>query len=137
MSVDDDLIADDELLYRRVSKRSKWYNPDTDALHPQAFAPHKTSDETGISVYRAKYKSAEEASRRTPGEWYYVVVLCAGDVRREGLAIVPRPQPDDPGHAELPELNAGNYKSDVMGVRQRILAKLRIRVEGPFQTPQG
>ena len=138
MSVaDDEPITDDELLYRRISVKSKWYDPSTDSLEPQAFAPHKTNDVTGLSVYRAKYKTAEEASRRTPGEWYYVVVLRAGDLREKGMSVEPRPLADDRGHADLPDLKADDYKSDITRERQRMLTNLRLGVEGPFQTPPG
>jgi hypothetical protein len=43
--------------------------------------------------------------------------------------------PDDPSHAELPDLNAGNRKADLTLERQRIIVDLCLRVEGPFSTP--
>ena len=127
-------IADEELLYRRVP--TGWYDPATALLKSEAFAPHKSNDVTGLSVSRAKYKSLEEAARGRPGKSYYVAVLRAADLRRNGIRFVPRPGvPDgyDPAHAELPDLNSGNRKSDETLERQRLLAEeLCLRVEGPF-----
>jgi len=126
-------IADDELLYRRVPASTGWYDPATGLLNPEAFAPHKTHDVTGLSVSRAKFKSIEEAAKGRPGKLYYVAVLRAGDLRRIGIEVVPRAQPDDPAHAELPDLNSGNRKADETLERQRLMAEeLRPRVEGLF-----
>lgn len=129
-----DPIADEELLYRRVP--TGWYDPAKGLLNSEAFAPHKRNDVTGLSVSRAKYKSLEEAARGRPGKSYYVAVFRAGDLRRNGIRSVPRPDvPDgyDPAHAELPDLNIGNRKSDETLQRQRLLAEeLRLKVEGPF-----
>jgi hypothetical protein len=45
-------IADDELLYRRIPVSTGYYSPITNEINSQAFAPHKTEDVTGISLYR-------------------------------------------------------------------------------------
>ena len=125
-------IADEEILYRRVP--AGWYSPAA-GLNAQAFAPHKTNDSTGLSVYRDKYKSIEEAAKGRPGKSYYVAVLRAGDLRKKGIQVLPRPQPGDPGHAELPDLNRGNRKTDETLQRQHILVDLSLRVEGAFRHP--
>ncbi len=124
-------VADVELLYRRITVLSGWYSPET-GLNPAAFAPHKTADETGLSIWRAKYKSTEEAARGRSGKSYYVAVLLAGDVRRQGIEPIPRPFPNDPGHAELPDLNSANRKTERTRELQRILVQLCRSVEGPF-----
>jgi hypothetical protein len=125
-------VTDDEELYRRVPASTGWYAPET-GLKPEAFGPHKIRDVTGLSVSRAKYKTAEEAARTDrPGKSFYIAVLRAGDLRKQGIAVEPRPIPDDPGHAELPDLNSSNYKTAATLERQRILASLCLRVEGPF-----
>ena len=135
-----DPIADEELLYRRVPESTGWYDRATGALKPEAFGPHKQRDKTGLSVSRDKYKSIKEAARGRPGKSFYVAVLRAGDLRRNGIAVVPRPETPtgcDPAHAELPDLNASNYKADETLERQRILAEeLCLRVEGPFATSE-
>lgn len=130
-------IADDELLYRRVPAAAspQRYDPVTKVLSDQAFAPHKTNDVTGLSISRAKYKRIDEAAKGQPGKSYYVAILRAGDIRRLGMRIEPRPEIDDPAHAELPDLNSANLKESVTMERQRALVDLCIAVEGPFATP--
>ena len=125
-------ITDEELLYRRVPASTGWYDPTTGSLKPEAFAPHKTNDVTGLSVYRAKYKSIEEAARGRPGKSYYVAVLRTDDLTQHSIEVVPCTLPGDPGHAQLPDLNSSNRKTDQTLERQRLLTKLCLRVEGPF-----
>ena len=127
-----DPIAADELLYRRVPVSMNWYDPDSGVLEPQAFDPHRKNDVTGISVFRKKHKSLIEAARGQPGKSYYVAVLCARDLQANRIRVVPRPRLNDPGHAELPDLNTENRKSDEALELQRVLVELSRRVEGPF-----
>jgi hypothetical protein len=104
-------VADGELLYRRISVASGWYSPG-EVLNAAVFAPHKTEDETGLSVWRAKYKTVEQAARGRAGKSYYVAILSAEDLRQLGIEVLPSPQPDDRGHAEMPDLNSANRKTD-------------------------
>lgn len=127
-------ITDEEVLYRRVPASTGWYSRET-GLKPEAFAPRQ-DDTTGLSVSRGKYKSIEEAARGRPGKTYYVAVLRAGDLRKQGIAIEPRPRAGDPGHSELPDLNSGNRKTTETLERQRVLASLCLCVEGPFATAE-
>ncbi len=127
-----DPIAADELLYRRVPVSTNWYDPDSDVLEPQAFDPHRKNDVTGISISRKKHKSLIEAARGQPGKSYYVAVICAGDLQAKKIKVVPRQQPNDPGHAELPDLNSENRKSDEALELKRVLVELTRSVEGPF-----
>ena len=99
-------IGDDEILFRRVPASTGWYNRETGVLSPEAFQPHKANDTTGLSLAREKFKTEEQAGLGAPGKSYYVVRLRAGDVRRCGIAIEPRPYPDDPGHTECPDMNS-------------------------------
>ena len=135
-------IDDEELLYRRVPASTGWYDQETGILMSQAFGPNKKWDFTGISVVRGKYKTIDEAAQGQPGKSYFIAVLCAGDLRKRDIEVVPRPDlPEadyDPAHAELPDLRADNRKSDRTLEIQRILAEeLTQRVEGPFETPGG
>lgn len=129
-------IADDEEVYRRIPCSQNWYDPTTGSLSPLAFDPHKKRDTTGISVYRARFKSIEDAAVGRPDKSYFVAVLRVGDLRQHGIRIVPRPQVEggfDPAHAELPDLNAVNRKTTEAINHQQLLAKkLCLRVEGPF-----
>lgn len=129
-------IADDELLYRRIP--AVWYDALSGKLNSEAFRPHKQRDVTGLSVSRAKYKHIDEAALGRPGKTYFVAVLIAEEVRNAGMDIESRPNtPEgfDPAHAEVPDLNAANYKDAITLERQRKLVELCRSIEGPFETP--
>jgi len=135
MSISDgtEPVADDELLFRRVPVSQGWYDPQI-APHPspEAFKPTR-NDVTGLSVYRAKYKSVAEAARGREGRRYYVAVLRAGDLRARGIDVVPRPRDGDPGHAELPGLTYENrYTDEALEWKNLLSRQLCLRVEGPF-----
>ena len=122
-------VADDEFLYRRIPVSMSWYSGEN--LSPEAFAPRK-DETTGISLYRAKYKSIDEAARGLGKKGYYVAVLRAGDLRERGIEAEPRPGPGDPGHVELPQLTSENRLAPESQERQVLLTELSLRVEGPF-----
>jgi len=124
-------VDDDEILYRRIPQ--SWYSSETEKLNDQAFAPHKKNDTTGLSVSRAKYKSIEDAAKGT-GECYYVGILKAGDLKKAGIPVVPKPLANDPAHAEIPGLNTGNRKDSRTLELQEELVRLTQRVEGPFSS---
>ena len=124
-----DQIADDELLYRRVPVSMGWY--DEKGLSAEAFYP-RADEGSGISIYRAKYKTLEKAAEGKSKRGYWVAVLRAGDLRQHGIGVEPRPLPDDPGHAELPDLTCHNRDSAAALERQQRLAELCLRVEGPI-----
>lgn len=128
-------IADDEILYRRIPKSMGWYDPDkSPSVSPLAFNPSKR-DEAGISIYRDKFKSVEEAAQGWPGKTYFVAVLRAGDLKKRGIEVSPDPQENDPGHASIPSLNYSERKEDKASEAKMILAdELTLRVEGPFSS---
>ncbi len=129
-------IVDDEILYRRVPESQNWFDPMTRDLSPAAFGPNKR-DLTGISLSRAKLRSLDDAARGKAGKRYYVAKLRVCDLLNEGIRIVPTPTKDDLGHAELPDLNAGNRRSDdVVKVTNTLAKKLVFEVVGPFLTPE-
>lgn len=131
-------IADDELLYRRISMASGWYEPARiPPLNPEAFRPNKKTDESGLSLWRAKYVTAQEAARGPSGKPYYVAVLSAADLRAKGIEIVPRPLPGQPGHAEIPALTSANRSDQQAKNMSALIAeKLCLRFEGPFPQPE-
>ena len=103
-------ISDDEILYRRIPASTGWYDPSrTPVLEPEAFRPNR-NDNTGISLSRRKYSTVEQAARGQPGKSYYVALLRAAEICAAGMDVVPKPLPDDPGHAEIPELTFGESK---------------------------
>src|SRR5205823_8771513 len=94
-----------------------WYDPARDSRpSPAAFRPTQ-HDISGLSVSRAKYRSAEQAGRSVEGaagrRFFSVAVLRVGDLRAAGLDIAPRPiPPDDLGHAEITNLTYADRRSD-------------------------
>lgn len=83
-------IDDNEILYRRIPVSMGWY--DKNGLSPEAFEP-RGGETTGISISRRKYTSLEEAAKGPSKQGYHVAVLRAGDLRAQGIEVVPRPEP--------------------------------------------
>ncbi|MDY7009862.1 MAG: hypothetical protein SVV80_03830 [Planctomycetota bacterium] len=124
-------MEDDEYLYRRILLQ--YFNPSQGSEpSPKAFRPRK-HDETGLSVFRAKYVTPEQVAQNDRGKRYYVARLRAGDLRDNGIKVVPRIEGHEPGHAELPDLTYDNRSTDVGEEAQQLLARrLCLEVLGPF-----
>jgi hypothetical protein len=128
-------ITDDEIVYRRVSEKSGWYNPIDRSIAWEAFRPNK-KDTEGVSVWRAKYKSTAQVAAiqaRSEGR-YYVIALLAGKLRLAGVTLEPTPI-YGLGHASLVNLNTEHYATRKNAVRELanlIAAELVESVEGPF-----
>ena len=63
-------VADDEIVFRRVTEKSGWYNPESERQFAwEAFRPN-ANDVRGLSAWREKYKKAEPAAtvRAYPGK---------------------------------------------------------------------
>lgn len=91
-----------------------------------AFKPRR-DDDTGLSVYRARFLSVESK------QGYYVLALHVGELRDEGIAIVPRPLDDLPGHAEIPSLAYQDPEPNISVQHRRLLAdRLVTAIHGPF-----
>lgn len=130
-------VADDEILFRRVSEASGWYDPTSDRpVAWLAFKPNE-NDVSGLSVWRAKYRSAAETATigAQPGRRYFVLALRAGELRRVGVSIVPSPGEGGVGHVSLSNLNAIQYRENKDAMRnlaERIACEIVDRVDGPF-----
>ena len=124
-----DPVDDEELLFRRIPASMRWYTEGE--LSPEAFDP-RTNETTGISFYRAKFKSLQQAAKGKSKGGYYVAVLRAGDLRNHGIRVVPRTALGDPGHAELPDLTCQNRLTPEASERKLRMAELCLRIEGPF-----
>jgi len=127
-------ISNDEFLFRRIPVSKDWY------LHgevsPQAFDPRHDED-TGISIYRARYKTVDQAAQGLSKRGYFVAELRVGDLRKSGIEVVPSPEPDDPGHAEIPALNCNTRGQPAAEeIKLRLATQLCIKVHGPFIAPQ-
>jgi len=94
-------LSDDELLGRRISQ-PEWYDSDL-GISEKAFSP-KRQDQTGLSLYRLRYRSCEELGRTQKGNKRHVAVLKVGAIRELGLELRVDEQQDNPGHVELPAL---------------------------------
>lgn len=135
-------ITDDEKIYRRIPVSRRWVDATTRCIDPQAFAPDRKRDITGLSVVRAAHATPEQAAKGASRQGYYVAELDVGAVRAAEISVVHRPQTSegyDRAHAELPDLNAANYKDELTDERQNKLAQLvnadsSARVLGPFHT---
>jgi len=110
--VSDELIPDDEVLYRRIPPGKHWFEP-PDRITSANFKLRKKKDgtkEEGLSVYRASIVSPAEVLSKPqaiPGS--RVAWATAGEVRglrnAKGeplnLRVLPVDDQDDPGHAEI------------------------------------
>jgi hypothetical protein len=130
-------VADDEILYRRVTENSGWYEPGSDRpVAWVAFRPNQ-NDVRGLSVWRAKYKTAREAALigAKRGQRYFVMVLRAARLRAAGVAVEPTAHEGGAGHASLADLNTQAYKTDknrVQAIAEIIASQLVESIEGPF-----
>lgn len=130
-------IDDDELIFRRIPVSKPWYA--NGQLSPEAFDP-RPDETTGISVYRAKYKTIEDAAKGKGKKGYFVAIFRTRDLRQRGIEVVPRPiHPEDPrhpeydpGHAEFPDLTAQSRGSSEAEETKLALTTLAIEVKGPF-----
>ena len=85
-------ISDDEFLYRRVSRKAGFYNPQrSPILSHAAFTPNR-NDADGLSLVRAKYATMEEAAVGNPEAQYFGVARIGRDqvedyARRRGVSL--------------------------------------------------
>lgn len=131
-----DIVNDEEILYRRIPVRPEYYNPEVDARPSlRAFEPIR-HDTTGLSVFREKLTTPEEAARGQLGKPYYVAVLLTRQLRERGIEVVPRPLDGKPGHAELPGITYDTRHSREVRDREAQLAEeLCLEILGPFSPP--
>lgn len=135
-------IDGSELLYRKVSVNSGWYDPIRDELKPDAFRP-RSDDENGISFDRAKsdshpeFRTLEAAAQGASSNGYYIAVFRAGDLVANGFSLAPDPTDDNvnSGHSLVTDLTYNNRTNVESQNKMVLLAhKLKLRVEGPFRS---
>jgi len=85
-------IEDDEILYRRIPVSKEWYDGKT--VYAEAFEP-RSNEHSGISLFRAKFRSLEEVAKGPAKQGYYVASLSVADLRRVGIIVEPRPETPD------------------------------------------
>lgn len=130
-------IGDDEVLYRRIPVSRGWYDPIiSDKPSPEAFGPRK-EDTTGISLSRGDpYCTIEQlvGIGMSKSGYYVLVMKNAGELRRRGIRVEPRPVPENLGHVEFPDLNYLNRESPEAQSMMVLLAnELSDHVLGPFR----
>ena len=108
----DDDIALEEFLLRRIARQPGQYEPALDpCLTRGAFTPNK-QDHDGLSFFREAFLSgstlAHGASK--PASHYVVARLRVSDVLSLGLSVISTPDPGGvPGHVVIPELSLTRY----------------------------
>jgi hypothetical protein len=120
-------IDDDEVVYRRALPY--WYQDGV--LADATFRPTER-DTDGLSLWRARHVSVEEAARGR-GPEYYVAAVSVRDIRALGIEIVPDAPSGVRGHCIVPALNFDDRKSTRSLECQRALAR-RAEVSGPFRS---
>lgn len=129
-------IADDEILYRRIP--NVWYTGDPEQpIAPEAFTP-KQHDANGISLWRARFKSAQATALQhaRPGKRYYVAAIRAVRIRQLGLEVVASPSEGGEGHASIPRMNYENRKlPETKEYARRLAFELPHEILGPFDAP--
>lgn len=130
-------IADDEIVLRRVSETSGYYDPESDRPFAWvAFRPNE-KDVRGLSVWRERYKTPEQAAgiNARPGRRYFIFKLNVGVLREAGVIVEPSTDEGGAGHASLVNLNPRRYAEDKNAVQElaRTIAEELVEcVEGPF-----
>jgi hypothetical protein len=127
-------IGDEEILYRRVPVSQNWYDPTSgQKISSKAFAP-RPEDTTGLSLSRdQEYNTPEQAAKGPSKKGYYVACVRAGDLRKSGLRVVPRPIDGNPGHAEIENLTASIRDSNEgLTFAMQLAEKHCYDVIGPF-----
>lgn len=96
-------IADDEVLLRHIPGGTLWQAPGP-RITSANFQLRKDRGETGVSVTRLLMTSPERLLTLVGGNpeaGSRVAQARTGDVRDLGLQVVPKPLPEDQGHAEI------------------------------------
>jgi len=97
-----DPVADSELLLRRIPA----VFVETGRINPEAFRPHRTADQDGLSLTRALLEPPTALLARARNPSAVVYGASAREVRTLKLSVIPSPTPEEPGHCHIPELNS-------------------------------
>lgn len=103
-----ELIDDEEYLLRHIPGGGPWQTPEPRVTSAN-FHLRRERGETGVSVTRLGLTSPERLLKLVggnPERGSRVARVRVGDVRALGLAVVPRPLEEDPGHAEIQSLTS-------------------------------
>jgi hypothetical protein len=121
---DGDTVADDEILLRHIPGGTLWQAPGP-RITSANFQLRHDRNETGVSVTRLAITSPHrllELVGGRPQQGSRVASVRSGDVRAIGLQVVPKPLPEDPGHAEI---QSGQATLEDHGCRKRLALLFR------------
>jgi hypothetical protein len=96
-------IADDEIVLRHIPGGTAWQAPGP-RITSGNFSLRHDRGETGVSVTRARTTSADRLLELVGGSAERGSKIAAASVsaiRGLGLRVVPKPLPEDAGHAEI------------------------------------
>jgi hypothetical protein len=127
-------VSADESVMRRVYAGSGFYNRDRVPypLSERAFWPLK-QDLDGISVVRTKYATPQAAAAGGfAGKSYYIIEIAESAILNIGLQTLPKPTPQEAGHAVIPTINSTNVATDFVREKTDQLRKLPYVCHGPF-----
>jgi hypothetical protein len=129
-------IGDNEILLRRVSRQSNWWNPQTRALRDDAFRPQQR-DVGGISLYREILVDARSVARGGyRNRDYFVVRIRVAEFARLRLDVVASDVGGLPGHVVVPLLNTAS-RSDIRAQNSAFaLSQSFVDVVGPWEGTQ-
>lgn len=104
-------ILDDEELWRRIPPFRNTYDANQQRVRPgkDCFADHTNG--TPMSVYRACLTGDPGNLLRDVPPGFGVVALNARQIRDLGLTLLPKPKPNEPGHAEVIGKKTDSIKS--------------------------
>lgn len=123
------LITDDEYVLRHIPGGAAWQAPPDPRITSLNFKLRLDRGETGVSVTRLGMTGPERLLELVGGDpraGSRVAQARVGDIRVLGLRVVPRPLPEDSGHAEI--------QSDTASLDERATRK---RLALLFQFVQG
>ena len=114
-----DDIANDETLLRHIPGGTLWQAPGP-RITSANFQLRHDRNETGVSVTRALITSPlrlMELVGGNPDAGSRIAAAHTADVRDLGLCVVPKPLPEDPGHAEI---QSGSASLDDHACRKKL-----------------
>ncbi len=120
-------VAPEEALLRRVPPH--WYPDPDQPQKPQWLAFKPTSeDRDGLSLGRRCLVVSIEEFSFTPDriKRRSVAQIRASQVRSLALSVEPKPLPNDPAHAIIPELNVRDYEAG--GAKKRAIKEWALQL---------
>jgi len=129
-----DDVTDDEYLLRHIPGGTLWQAPGP-RITSANFQLRHDRDETGVSVTRSQITSPSRLLEFVGGSIQHgsrIAAVRAGDVRAMGLRVVPKPLPEDAGHAEI---QSNQVSLDDHGCRKKLAMLFQFVTDPSPSTP--